>query len=88
LSSSSKKNSGSEIPDIGKKEWLRKRNLYNKFDAVYIVDSAAHKKHYAFKTGILIDDYEKNINGWKDNGGIGILHKDIPSTIEQLKKYV
>ena len=47
------------------------------------------KKRFAVSDGtpnILIDDYDKNINEWKNAGGIGILHKSIPNTIGELKK--
>jgi len=34
---------------------------------------------------ILIDDYDRNIEQWVANGGVGILHTDPHSTIEKLK---
>jgi hypothetical protein len=34
---------------------------------------------------LLIDDYARNIAGWIDAGGVGILHTDPESTIEKLK---
>ena len=38
------------------------------------------------KPNILIDDYMKNIREWEAAGGIGILHTDASSTINDLKK--
>ena len=36
--------------------------------------------------GRLIDDMERNIQQWKDKGGIGILHTSAADTIKQLKE--
>ena len=38
-------------------------------------------------SNILIDDYIKNINEWREAGGIGILHENVSTTLEVLKKY-
>ena len=35
---------------------------------------------------LLIDDYEKNVQEWERAGGIGILHKNGPNTIRELKR--
>ena len=35
---------------------------------------------------ILIDDRKSNIEEWRANGGIGILHTSATDTISQLKK--
>jgi hypothetical protein len=35
---------------------------------------------------VLIDDYPQNIQQWKAEGGIGILHVSASQTIAQLKK--
>jgi 5'(3')-deoxyribonucleotidase len=37
---------------------------------------------------ILIDDMEKNINPWKEAGGIGILHKNAKETLSILMDYM
>lgn len=39
---------------------------------------------YAERDAILIDDMEKNIVAWNDQGGIGILHTNTASTEEKL----
>ena len=44
------------------------------------------KGEYATPNGILIDDYQKKIDNWRNNGGIGILHISTEDTIKQLKK--
>lgn len=33
---------------------------------------------------ILIDDFEKNIKAWEDEGGTGILHRDFATTKDEL----
>lgn len=38
------------------------------------------------KYQILIDDRPKNINKWKEKGGIGILHKSAEESIQELQK--
>jgi hypothetical protein len=49
----------------------------------------AEKKQHAMTNGtpnVLIDDYPQNIQQWKAEGGIGILHVSASQTIAQLKK--
>ena len=38
------------------------------------------------KPNVLIDDHAGNIREWEAAGGIGILHTDAASTINDLKK--
>jgi 5'-nucleotidase len=48
---------------------------------------AQHKRHHIrFKEDVLIDDVELNIKQWQHDGGRGILHVSINSTIEELLK--
>ena len=55
-----------------KMEWLSK----HKIDFPVILVPGAHlKKDYATPNCILIDDTAKNIDGWRREGGIGILHE-------------
>jgi phosphoglycolate phosphatase-like HAD superfamily hydrolase len=55
-----------------KMEWLGK----HKIDFPVILVPGAHlKKDYATPNCILIDDTAKNIDGWRREGGIGILHE-------------
>jgi len=44
-----------------------------------------NKGEHATPNRILIDDYQKKIDNWTKNGGIGILHKSTQETIQQLK---
>ena len=40
----------------------------------------------AGQPAILIDDYKKNVDQFKQRGGIGILHTTTSNTIRDLKK--
>ena len=47
------------------------------------------KNNFAKNKGrpaILIDDYPKNVDQFKNAGGIGILHTNSQNTISQLKR--
>jgi len=44
-----------------------------------------HKEKYASKDAVLIDDMKKNIDAWKDAGGIGILYTSASAAINKLK---
>lgn len=46
------------------------------------------KSQYAGDNKILIDDQQKNIDVWEQNGGIGILHTDADSTIKLLRTLI
>lgn len=64
----------------GKKIWIA-RELG---DVPYIFEKDKYK--YADTESILIDDYDKKINEWSENDGIGILHINADDTIKQLKQ--
>jgi nicotinic acid mononucleotide adenylyltransferase len=70
-----------EASRLGKRVWV-KRELPG---VKLILKSADKKQEFASSNSILIDDREKNIEQWKNAGGIGILHTDAASTIKQLK---
>lgn len=74
-------------PDIRpqKLEWLKNNNI--EFPAI-IVPGKRHKKDYSNKNTLLIDDTQVNIDQWRREGGIGILHTDALTTINILKMYV
>ena len=66
-----------EKASIDKKKWCKK---YLKIDEsrVYTVQRQ-DKKHFATdgrdgRGNVLIDDHQKNVKEWRDNGGIGVLH--------------
>ena len=64
----------------GKQDWVSK-NLPG-----VSLFTETEKYKYAEKDAILIDDMEKNIGPWKEAGGIGILHKNSNTTIQELKE--
>jgi len=51
-----------------------------------ILSQAKDKQNYACKDCILIDDRPSNIDQWRSQGGIGILHTSASDTIRQLKE--
>jgi FMN phosphatase YigB (HAD superfamily) len=51
-----------------------------------VVSSKRLKKNYANENAILIDDTLSNIEEFNEAGGIGIYHKDVKKTIEELNK--
>jgi hypothetical protein len=71
-----------ESSRIGKRVW-KKNNIP---DAKMILTPAKFKQKYSGENKILIDDMEKNIQQWRDKGGIGILHTSAADTIKQLKE--
>ena len=52
------------------------------------VPGKKHKYKYAAPDKIIIDDTESVIEDWRNAGGIGILHKDWPTTLAILRLYV
>jgi hypothetical protein len=68
-----------------KLEWLRKHKI--EFNPI-LVPGKRHKKDYSNANSILIDDTQVNIDQWRREGGIGILHTDAVSTIGILKMYI
>lgn len=89
LSSSSRKNHGSNIPKQGKVKFLRRHGFLTHIPLrnVIIVDSAQDKKNHAWTNKILVDDYDKNVRSWIGAQGIGILHKNARNTIRELSRY-
>jgi hypothetical protein len=67
---------------LGKKQWVQKHLPKSKL----ILSKASEKKNYSGKSHILIDDRMDNIQDWRNEGGIGILHTSTTDTIQQLKK--
>jgi hypothetical protein len=64
----------------GKKKWLARELPGVK--AIMEDD----KSKYATYNSLLIDDYESNINPWRQKGGTGILHTNTDDTISQLRE--
>ena len=66
-----------------KKAWVRKHICQNTL--VLPVLGGINKRCFIQKQGdILIDDFEKNINAWTENGGYGILHTSVQETKKEL----
>ena len=67
---------------LGKRLWVR-----NNMPGIKLTLAQASKKqNYAAPNHILIDDRKSNIEQWRAQGGIGILHTSASDTISQLKK--
>jgi 5'(3')-deoxyribonucleotidase len=67
----------------GKLVWLAKYLPEIPLKNVHLVDRKS-KKDYAYQDTILIDDYEKNIKDFKNNGGRSILHKSFKDSLYEL----
>lgn len=65
--------------------WLQRHGIT--FNANF-VPGKRHKYKFAGPDKIIIDDTESVIDQWREAGGIGILHKDWPSTMVMLRQYV
>ena len=71
---------------IGKMKWVKKNTKVKRGNIHLVLRS--QKKDYATTDGkpnVLIDDYIKNIKEWEAAGGTGVVHKNVNSTIKQLK---
>lgn len=80
---------GKNFKDIDKItiEKINWANIHFPNTEIIVVNSSKQKSKYADENSILIDDREKCIIPWVDAGGIGILHKNVFTTIENLKIY-
>ena len=65
--------------------WLQTHGIT--FSANF-VPGKRHKYKFAGPDKIIIDDTQSVIDQWRKAGGIGILHKDWPSTLAILRQYV
>jgi hypothetical protein len=84
LSSTSSERRDAEIREQ-KVEWLHKHNLTF---PINLVPGKRLKRNFSNPSSILIDDTAQNIDQWRAEGGIGILHTDTMTTIGILKMYV
>jgi phosphopantetheine adenylyltransferase len=71
-----------ESSRLGKRLWIKKYLPGTKL----ILSPAKFKQKYAAPNHILIDDKPSNIEEWRSQGGIGILHTSAANTISQLKE--
>ena len=65
--------------------WL---NTHNITFTPNFVPGKKHKYKFATPNSIIIDDTESVIDDWNKAGGIGILHKDWPTTLAILHMYI
>lgn len=65
--------------------WLQTYGIT--FNAIF-VPGKRFKYKYATPSSIIIDDTLSVIEDWRKAGGIGIWHKDWPSTLAILKQYI
>jgi len=80
---------GQSYSYAGKMKWI-KQHLNISISRVHIV-RRSEKQIFATAhntRNILIDDLTKNIREWEAHRGIGIHHKTVPDTIQQLRKLV
>lgn len=79
---------GNEAASIaGKREWLDKYNPGTSNTAIF----TGEKYQFAQRGGqpnVLVDDFKKYVNAWREAGGTGILYRDnqVDSVIDQLSK--
>jgi len=70
---------------LQKQEWLHKHGIDYKAN---FVPGKKFKYKYATPNSIIIDDTLSVIDDWNKAGGIGILHKEVISTVSTLKMYI
>jgi len=51
---------------------------------VFIAEHGLQKARWAKPGAILVDDLDRNIKAWEAAGGIGVLHRSVPETLERL----
>lgn len=69
---------------LQKEQWAEKHG----FKLPINFSKASEKRHFAKPGHVLIDDNENNVKDWIEDGGIGILHIDLESTLKQLKEHL
>jgi len=75
---------GYKKAEMEKPRWVAK-HLGDHVDVICCLSK--EKSLFGKPNDILIDDRSKNVNQWKEMGGIAILHTSASRTIEELKKY-
>ena len=68
-----------------KTEWLHVHGIHH---PINLVPGKRLKRNFSNPNSILIDDTAQNIDQWRAEGGVGILHTDAMTTIGILKMYV
>lgn len=68
----------------GKIQWTEKYN----FTFPINFARARYKRFYAKPGHLLIDDNKQNIEGFLEDGGLAIWHRDLETTIKQIKEFM
>jgi len=66
-----------------KKDWVS-RHINKNIHVETVLGGKNKAKFVVDANSVLIDDYPRNINAWKEQGGIGILHTSVDDTLSQL----
>ena len=69
--------------DQDKRDWLAK-NISKRIPVHTVVGGKNKYKFITSPNDVLVDDYRRNIDGWINAGGIGILHTSIDDTLDKL----
>lgn len=69
-----------------KTAWVR-QHLSSTIEVI-CTDGWSGKRVYARPDAILIDDMKRNIDDWREGGGIGIHHTNPADTLAQLAKHI
>lgn len=52
---------------------------------VVTIEGGVNKRQFAHPFAVLVDDLQRNLDHWKEGGGIPVLHTDVDSTLAQLR---
>lgn len=74
------------VPTAGEDKISWVRRLLSPDVKINVVYRSDKKKYCLGESYILIDDFSANIESWKKAGGTGILHRDVSTTRDELKK--
>lgn len=66
--------------------WVRRN--FGEECRVITVERTKEKYRYVQPNFILIDDQTRALESWIEYGGIGILHIDAKSTIQEIEKFI
>jgi hypothetical protein len=71
----------------GKRAWLARHNPQGATNPIFTSDKAKLATQGG-QPNVLVDDFKKYVQAWRDAGGIAVLHRDnnVEETIRQLEK--
>lgn len=70
-----------------KTKWIHK-HIDSTLEVITVIGGKNKAKYCKSSEDILIDDLPRNIDAWKETGGIGVLHTSTLDTIQQLEKII